>query len=58
MSTRKVLPQLLLLRLGADHAGSRKYPHVQQDSLSFRKWCTTYGGYIFTEHPTWGLTGV
>ena len=26
--------------------------------LSFRKWCKTCGGHVFTEHPTWGLTDV
>ncbi|MEQ1844965.1 MAG: GFA family protein [Nitrospira sp.] len=26
--------------------------------LSFRKWCKTCGGHVFTEHPTWGVTDV
>lgn len=26
--------------------------------LSYRKWCITCGGHVFTEHPTWGLTDV
>ena len=25
---------------------------------SYRKWCTSCGGHIFTEHPEWGLTDV
>jgi len=25
---------------------------------SFRKWCKSCGGHIFTEHPAWGLTDV
>jgi hypothetical protein len=25
---------------------------------SYRKWCKTCGGHLFTEHPAWGLTDV
>jgi hypothetical protein len=25
---------------------------------SYRKWCKTCGGHVFTEHPGWGLTDV
>ncbi|MGH7183791.1 MAG: GFA family protein [Nitrospiraceae bacterium] len=25
---------------------------------SYRKWCTSCGGHIFTEHPEWGLIDV
>jgi hypothetical protein len=25
---------------------------------SYRKWCKTCGGHLFTEHPTWGLIDV
>ena len=26
--------------------------------MSYRKWCKTCGGHVFTEHPGWGLTDV
>ena len=29
-----------------------------QNLRSYRKWCTSCGGHIFTEHPEWGLTDV
>jgi len=38
---------------GADLIGTyNKSPH------SYRKWCTTCGGHLLTEHPGWGLTEV
>jgi hypothetical protein len=38
---------------GADKLGS--YSKTPQ---SIRKWCTTCGGHVLTEHPSWGLTDV
>lgn len=38
---------------GAEHIGT--YSKTPQ---SFRKWCRSCGGHIFTEHPGWGLTDV
>jgi len=29
-----------------------------QDIISIRKWCSTCGGHIYTEHPTMGLIDV
>src|SRR3954469_4888410 len=38
---------------GADNIGTyNKTPN------SYRKWCKTCGGHLFTEHPGWGLTDV
>ena len=38
---------------GADNIGTyNKTPY------SYRKWCKTCGGHIFTEHPGMGLTDV
>jgi hypothetical protein len=38
---------------GAENIGTyNKSPH------SYRKWCKTCGGHIFTEHPGMGLTDV
>lgn len=38
---------------GADQIGT--YNKTPQ---SFRKWCKTCGGHVFTGHPGWGLTDV
>lgn len=38
--------------------GAKNIRTYSKTPLSYRKWCTTYGGHIFTEHPTWGLTGM
>ena len=38
---------------GADRIGS-----YNKTPRSIRKWCTTCGGHLFTEHPMWGLTDV
>jgi hypothetical protein len=38
---------------GADRVGTfAKSPNSQ------RKWCTTCGGHLMTDHPEWGLTDV
>ena len=38
---------------GADKIGS-----YAKTPGSVRKWCTTCGGHLFTEHPAWHLTDV
>ena len=46
-------PEAVQLARGADQIGTyNKTPH------SFRKWCKTCGGHVFTEHPGMGLTDV
>lgn len=38
---------------GADNLGT-----YNKTDRSFRKWCKTCGGHVFTEHPGMGLTDV
>ena len=38
---------------GADRIGS-----FAKTPASLRKWCTTCGGHLFTDHPAWHLTDV
>lgn len=38
---------------GADNIGT-----YNKTSRSYRKWCKTCGGHLFTEHPEWELTDV
>jgi hypothetical protein len=46
-------PAAVKVTRGADKIGTyNKSPH------SFRKWCTTCGGHLLTEHPGMGLTDV
>ncbi len=46
-------PEAVQITLGAENIGTyNKTPH------SYRKWCKTCGGHIFTEHPGMGLTDV
>ena len=46
-------PEAVQITRGADNIGTyNKTPH------SYRKWCKTCGGHIFTEHPGMGLTDV
>jgi hypothetical protein len=46
-------PEAVQIARGADSIGTyNKTPH------SYRKWCKTCGGHIFTEHPGMGLTDV
>jgi len=46
-------PDAVKVTQGADNIASfNKTPH------SYRKWCKTCGGHLFTEHPGMGLTDV
>jgi len=46
-------PQAVQITRGADNIGSyNKTPN------SYRKWCKSCGGHVFTEHPGMGLTDV
>jgi hypothetical protein len=46
-------PEAVKITQGADNIGSyNKTPY------SYRKWCKTCGGHVFSEHPTMGLTDV
>jgi hypothetical protein len=47
-------PQWGIAIVSPVEAGRRR----QSTPLSYRKWCKTCGGHIFTEHPSWGLTDV
>ena len=38
---------------GADNIGT-----YNKTPKSYRKWCKSCGGHVFTEHPAWGLTDV
>ena len=46
-------PEAVQVTQGVDNIGT--YNKTQK---SYRKWCKTCGGHIFTEHPGWGLTDV
>lgn len=46
-------PDALKVTRGADNIGT--YNKTPQ---SFRKWCRTCGGHVFTDHPTFGLVDV
>ena len=46
-------PDAVKITKGADRIGT-----YNKTSRSYRKWCTSCGGHVFTEHPLWGLTDV
>jgi hypothetical protein len=47
------MPEAVRITRGASNIGTfNKTPH------SYRKWCKTCGGHLFTEHPGMGLTDV
>jgi hypothetical protein len=46
-------PDAVRVTQGAENIGT-----YNKSSRSYRKWCKTCGGHLFTEHPAWGLTDV
>jgi len=46
-------PDALKVTRGADKIGS-----FNKTPRSARKWCKTFGGHLFTDHPQWLLTDV
>jgi len=46
-------PDTVRITQGAENIGT-----YNKTPRSYRKWCKTCGGHIFTEHPEWGLTDV
>ncbi len=46
-------PEAVTITKGAENVGSYK-----KTEKSIRKWCTTCGGHLLTEHPLWELTDV
>jgi hypothetical protein len=38
--------------------GADKIDTYHKTERSYRKWCKSCGGHVFTEHPGWGLTDV
>lgn len=46
-------PEAVEVTQGADKIGS-----YNKTPKSYRKWCKTCGGHVFTEHPTKGFTDV
>jgi hypothetical protein len=46
-------PEAVQVTRGADRIGT-----YNKTPRSSRKWCTTCGGHLFTEHPNWGLIDV
>lgn len=46
-------PDALAITQGADNIGT-----YNKTPRSYRKWCKTCGGHLFTEHPAWNLVDV
>ena len=46
-------PEAVMVTQGAEHIGT-----YNKTERSYRKWCKTCGGHLFTEHPGFGLTDV
>jgi hypothetical protein len=46
-------PDAVRVTRGADNIGTH-----HQTEKSYRKWCKTCGGHLYTEHPGWGVTDV
>ena len=46
-------PERLSVKRGADKIGT-----FNKTPRSSRKWCTKYGGHLFTDHPHWKLVDV
>ena len=46
-------PDAVRITRGADNVGT-----YHKTEKSYRKWCKTCGGHLFTEHPGWGVTDV
>jgi hypothetical protein len=46
-------PENVRVTRGADKLGS-----YNRTPRSYRKWCKSCGGHLFTEHPTWGVIDV
>jgi len=46
-------PHAVKVTRGADNIGT-----YSKTPRSYRKWCKTCGGHLFTEHPMWGLIDV
>jgi hypothetical protein len=46
-------PEAVRVTQGADKIGT-----YHKTPRSFRKWCLSCGGHVYTEHPLWGLVDV
>jgi len=46
-------PDAVRITRGADNVDT-----YHKTEKSYRKWCKTCGGHLFTEHPGWGVTDV
>ena len=46
-------PEALRVTRGAENIGT-----YNKTPKSYRKWCKTCGGHLFTEHPHWNLTDI
>ena len=46
-------PDAVRITRGADNIGT-----YHKTEKSYRKWCQTCGGHLYTEHPGWGVTDV